>query len=60
MVNLRQQSQVINKKKTNFRYCQSLLFAQFASGNIENALEEFLHNYFDYLTRLQLITVDLL
>ena len=30
------------------------------SGNIENALEEFVHNYFDYLTRLQLIRVDLL
>ena len=30
MVNLRQQSKVINKKKTNFRYC-SPLFAQFAS-----------------------------
>ena len=27
MVNLRQQSKVINKKKTNFRYC-SPLFAQ--------------------------------
>ena len=38
-VNVRQQSKVINKKETNFRYC-SHLFAQFASRSSVNSTKQ--------------------